>query len=720
MKQAIVKRGMVVTDTIPAPAVTEGSVIIQVYYSAISAGTELSAMIKSKDTMLTKVFKNNIPRKIIDQITSDGISTVYKKVKQKIGKEKETQEQGKPVGYSLSGIVIDVGAGVSKHRVGDRVAAAGAGYANHAEYVNVPENLVMRCPEKLDLKYASTVTLGGIALQGVRRADLKIGEYGVVYGAGILGLLTVQLLRLAGIRVITIDLDDRRLNIAKDFGAELTINARDEDPVNAVNIYTGGLGSDAVLFTASTSQSEPLSQSFQICKKKGRVIMVGVSGMDIRRQDMYTKELDLLLSTAYGPGRYDRRYEEKGLDYPYAYVRWTENRNMEEYLRLLQTGEIQLDNMIDNCYKFEEIDTAFTALNSEDNKPLIVLLDYGVEEKVNESRGQYELYERKIQYKGLSIDQDIVNVGILGVGNFASSVHIPNIIKLRDKYKLYAVASPTGLRSKYIAEKYEVSYVTTNYEDIINDNAINLVMICTQHKNHADLVLKSLKAGKHTFVEKPLAINQSELDAIRSFFHNTDAINVPLLMVGFNRRFSPYSKMIKRVIRNRKNPLHIRYRMNAGNLPLDHWVYEQGGRIIGEACHIIDLMTYFTEAKVEEVYVDSIRPNTATILPDDNKTITLRYEDGSLCSLDYVSIGNTNLSKEYMEIHFDGKSIVMDDYNFIKGYGISINDIKQPISPKGHLAELEVLYEHLRDTKRGLPIPLSDMLQTTQISFMLT
>ena len=295
-----------------------------------------------------------------------------------------------------------------------------------------------------------------------------------------------------------------------------------------------------------------------------------------------------------------------------------------------------------------------------------------------------------------------------------------NLMKLKNKFKLYAVAGQTGLKAKYIADKYEAAYATTKYDEILQDDAIDLVMICTRHDTHADLVLRSLRSGKHVFVEKPLAVKPEELDAITSFYnsHNGAQDNVPLLMVGFNRRFSPYNTVIKKVVDNRSNPLIIRYRMNAGYLPPDHWVFDQGGRIIGEACHIIDLMTYLTGSKIKSIYSESIIPSTEKYQREDNKTIVLQYEDGSICSLDYFSSGHAALPKEYMEVHFDGKSIVMDDYQALKGYGVELETVKNPVSPKGHLAELEVLYSILREETTEWPIPFRDMVQTTEATFL--
>lgn len=371
MIQAIVKKGKVLAEQIPAPSVSKGCVLIKVVNSCISAGTEISGVSNSGKSLIRRALEQpeNV-KKVINMVKSDGIASVYAKVKGKL-------DSGSPTGYSLSGVVIAVGEGVSNFEIGERVAAAGAGLANHAEYVDVPKNLVMKMSQDMDFERACTVTLGGIAMQGVRRIDLRLGETCVVVGAGILGLLAVQMLKISGVRVAVSDFDDRRLQIAKEYGAELVINPSKDDLLDVVSSWSGGYGADGVLFTAATSSSEPLSQSFQMCKKKGRVVLVGVAGMQINREDMYKKELDFLISTSYGPGRYDKSYEEQGLDYPFSYVRWTENRNMSEYLRLVNENLIKLDKLIDAKYPIEQVTEAFESLQTSQNKPLMVLLDYG-------------------------------------------------------------------------------------------------------------------------------------------------------------------------------------------------------------------------------------------------------------------------------------------------------------------------------------------------------
>lgn len=710
MIQAIVKKGKVFAETIPSPNVSKGSVLIKVVNSCISAGTEISGVQGSGKSLIKRALEQpqNV-KKIINMVKSDGISKAYNKVRDKL-------DTGTPTGYSISGVVIAIGEGVNKFKVGDKVAAAGAGIANHAEYVDVPQNLVMKMQDSLSFANASTVTLGGIAMQGVRRIDLKLGEMCVVVGAGILGLLSIQMLRLSGVRVAVTDFDDRRLKIAKDYGAELIINPSKENVVELINNWSNGHGSDAVLFTAATGSSEPLSQSFQMTKKKGKVVLVGVVGMEIKREDMYVKELDFLISTSYGPGRYDKNYEEKGLDYPYSYIRWTENRNMTEYLRLLSIGAIKLDKLIDNVFSIDNVTDAFNSLQNTEVKPLMVLLDY--EDYNLKNLTSYLEHDRKIIINTLKKDKDILNIGLIGTGGFAKSTHLPNILKLSNKFKLYGVMNRTGHKAKAVCEQYNASYATTNYNDILNDENIDLVLITTRHDSHAELCLKALKAGKNVFVEKPLATNQKDLEKIKDFYSKKDGYK-PVLFIGFNRRFSPYLSEIRKFTSERINPMIIRYRMNAGFIPLDSWVHDDGGRIIGEACHIIDLMTSLTNSKIISVSEESLSPTTEKYTDSDNKSIVLKYSDGSVASIEYFSIGSKDLNKESMEIHFDGKSIVMDDYKSLKGYGFKINELKSDKSLKGQIEEFDVLYDSIKGKKNNWPIDLWDMIQTTEVTFII-
>jgi predicted dehydrogenase/threonine dehydrogenase-like Zn-dependent dehydrogenase len=703
--QAVVRKGKVIAERVPTPNVSERSVLIKVVNSCISAGTEMSNVSETGKSLIKRALEQ--PTEVMNALNfakENGLMKMIQRVK-------GTLEGGKPTGYSISGVVIGVGSGVSQFHVGDHVTAAGAGIANHAEYVDVPTNLVMKMPKGMDFKTASTVTLGGISMQGVRRADLNLGEICVIQGAGILGLLAQQMLQASGVRTIVIDLDAHRLSIAKELGAEAVLNPKDEDIIKKVEAISNGYGADAVLFTAATSSSEPLSTAFKMCKRKGRVVLVGVSGMEIKRGDMYRKELDFLISTSYGPGRYDPNYEQKGLDYPYSYVRWTENRNMSEYLRLVHTGLINLEPLIDAVYPIEKVEEAFEVLKTgEYPKPIISILDYGQNDVLN----ALTTAEQRINFVQTKSDSKIVNVAMVGVGSFATGMHLPNLQKLDNQFKIKAIVNRTGQKGKAAAQQYSADYTTTDITEVLNDSEIDLVMITTRHDNHGQLVLQCLNAGKNVFVEKPLCTTREELANISKFFQTKE--NPPLLMVGFNRRFSPYAQEIKKHTDKRTSPLLIQYRMNAGYIPLNHWTHEHGGRIVGEGCHIIDLMTFFTESKVQSISTEHLSSATEKYSDHDNRSMVLKYEDGSMCTIQYFAVGSKKLSKEFLEIHFDEKSIVMDNYKSLKGYGVNVNEVTSALSKKGQIEELGFLYNCLKNGAQW-PIPLWDMIQTTGITF---
>jgi predicted dehydrogenase/threonine dehydrogenase-like Zn-dependent dehydrogenase len=714
MLQAIVKKGRVIAEEIPVPKVSEGTVLIKVVNSCISTGTEIHGIKRSKRSLVQKAIEK--PDKILNllkKLKTNGVASVSTKIK-------GAMICGTHIGYSVSGVIVDVGKDVDKFKVGDFVAAAGGGFAVHAEYVVVPKNLVVKIPKEVNFLEAATVTLGAIAMQGVRRADLKIGEFGVVFGAGLVGQLSIQLLRANGVRIAAIDLNNKRLDMAKDLGAELTINPYEENCLNKVENWTGGYGADAVLFTAATQDNEPLSLSFQMCRKKGHLVLVGVSGMLIKREDMYSKELDLKISTSYGPGRYDPEYEEKGLDYPYAYVRWTENRNMSEYLRLVNSGSIKLDDLTSAIYPIKKVTEAYECLKDTINRPLMVIIDYGKPESNDIEK--YQKLEKRIVLNTYKSVKNIINVAVVGAGGFATGVHLPNLKRLHGQFHIYAIMDKVGLKSKNVAKQFGANYATTDYDEILNDKNVDLIMITTRHDSHADLTLKALQAGKNVFVEKPLATNQEELKNIKEFFNSklkTQNSNLPILMVGFNRRFSPYAREIKKHTEKRINPLFIHYRMNAGFIPLNHWIHDNGGRIVGEACHIIDLMAFFTGSHISSISFESLYPKNDKFSKHDNKSIILSYKDGSICTIEYFAVGNKQLSKESMEIHFDGNTILMDSYKNLKGLGIKINEIKTHSSQKGHFEELKSLYESLSGKREIWPIELWDIIQTTESTFMI-
>lgn len=707
MIQLFVKEGKVVSTNVPIPQIEKGSILIKVLYSCISTGTEVSTLRNSKISILKKIIEK--PDRIISgfKMLSDfGLKKSIKEVK-------DIKQHSTPIGYSISGVVIAVGSEVSEFEIGDKVAAAGAGMANHAEYVNVPKNLVVRCPDNINMKEASTLTLGAIALHGVRRSNLSIGDFCVVFGVGILGLLSVQLLKNAGVRVIAVDIDDRRLNIARNSGAELIINSKKDNPVEIVKSYTNQFGADSVLFAANVDSSEPLSNAFKMCRKKGKVVMLGKAKLEINRSDMYPKEIDLITSTSYGPGRYDNSYEVDGIDYPYHYVRWTEKRNLAEFIRLISFKLIDLSLLIEKIYKIDEANKAFNFIENSKNTPLLVLLEYKQlkSDKLSkdlESNKKISLNNRK--------NNKLINVAIVGASPFAKNVHIPNFRKLSDKYFLKALMTRTGINAVETGIENQFSYCTSSYENILLDKDVDLVFITLNQGNHSKYVLKALQHGKNVFVEKPLATTKKDLDEITNFYNTKSG---PLLMVGFNRRFSKYLKEIKTKINNRNSPLFINYRMNAGFKSEDSLIFKEGGRIIGEGCHIIDLFGYLVDSKIKSISYESISKNKSKFLKNDNKSIVIKYKDGSLCTLQYLSMGSNEIGKEFMEVHFDNKTIFLNDYKSLSGYGINIKELNSKSSDKGHLDELIALHDYLSGKNEKWPIDYESMIETTLSTFLI-
>jgi len=714
MIQAILRKGRVIGEDVPLPSVSEGAALIKVLYSCISVGTESASVQESNKSLIKRALEQpeNV-RKVLHMARSGSIFETFEKVKKK-------WEMGSVLGYSLSGVILALGNGIKDFKVGDRVACAGSGIANHAEYVDVPANLMVKIPGDLESREASTVALGSIAMQGVRRANITVGEYVVIFGLGVIGQIALQIAKNAGARVIGIDLDERRLKVGNENGADLVLNSKDSDIVKEVIHISDGYGADKVIFTAATKSSTPLHQAFQMTRKKGMVVLVGVSGMEIKREDLYPKELDFLISTSYGPGRYDDKYERGGMNYPYAYVRWTENRNMQEYLRELAEKRINLKNLVDKVYPIEKVEEAYKELQ-EPERPLILLLKY--DPHFPESFQTFQQEQSKVFVSSkIGKKEGVINVGIIGAGNFANDIHLPNLLRLKSKYNIYAIMNKTPHKAKTIAEQYNARYATCNIDDILNDKSIDLVLIATRHNLHGHYVLKALNAGKNVFVEKPLCINEDDLKSIKDFFNSklkTQNFHLPLLMVGFNRRFSKYAQEAKKYVVKRMNPLFMHYRVNAGFIPLDHWVHgeEGGGRIIGEACHFIDLFTFFTECRVKGIYTTTLTPKTKSFSSDDNRVMVLSYEDGSIATLEYFATGSKEFPKEYIEIHFDEKTIIIDDFKSIKGFGVKVKEIKGHVSEKGHLKELEILSDVLQGKTSQWPMELWDIFQTTEVIF---
>lgn len=701
MKQVLIKSGEAIVSSVPAPHVSAGNVLIRVMHSCISVGTEMAGMAVSGLPLYQRALKQpeNVKR-VFTMMQEQGIKRTLDRVTGKLA-------AGSPTGYSAAGIVVAVGEAVEGFSVGDAVAAAGAGIANHAEYIDVPVNLALKIPENLSTEMASTVTLGAIAMQGVRRAQPTLGETFVVVGLGILGQITAQILSANGCRVIGVDLDENRIRVATENGLHLGIDSSQENYVQRVMKSTAGIGADGVIITAAASSHQIISDAMQATRKKGRVVLVGDVGLHLNRADFYQKELDFLISCSYGPGRYDPVYEEGGQDYPLPYVRWTENRNMQAYLNLLADKKISLDNFGYLVYPVDEATEAYNALKSSAQKPLMVLLAYPERQ---------DALQRRITLKPVITASHKIAVAVAGASNFAQGVHLPNLICLREAFDIRAIMSRTGSTAKAVATQFQADYCTTDYAEILDDAAVDLVIIATRHDLHGAMVLQALEKGKHVFVEKPLTLNPEELTAIEAFYH--DKKEAPLLMTGFNRRFAPVIQKMKALLTKTDAPMVINYTMNAGYIPLNHWVHgaEGGGRNLGEACHIYDLFNYLCGSEEKDVHAFSIDPASDHWAKNDNFIATIKYNNGSIATLTYTALGDKNYPKEKMEIFCDGNVLVMDDYKSLKVFGMKCDGWSAKTAQKGQLQELKMLAESLA-TGGVWPISLEEQIQATRIAF---
>lgn len=706
MKQVLIKQGRAEVQEVPEPQVEPGTVLVRVDHSCISIGTELSGMKTSGLPLWKRALKQpeNV-KKVLSMVPSLGLARTRSLVEGKLS-------AGSPTGYSASGIILEVGAGIEDLLPGDRVACAGAQCAHHAEVIRVPRNLTVRLPDGLDLATASTVTLGAIAMQGVRRAQPTLGETFVVIGLGILGQLTVQLLKVNGCRVIGADLDRERVDLARRLGVDIGIYPEEGNGIEHVARLTDSIGADGVIITAATASDSVVSTAFNMCRKKGRVVLVGDVGLHLNRADFYQKELDFFISSSYGPGRYDSNYEEKGIDYPVSYVRWTENRNMSEYLRLVAEGKLEVGPLIGGVYPVDDAAEAYESVkNPAEKKPLMVLLSYPSPEDTSSFRRVV------VNPTARPCGSDRVRVALVGAGGFAKGMHLPNIQSLSNLFHLKAVMSRTGHNAMATARQFGADYATTDYRQVLNDPDVDAVIIATRHNLHASMTLEALKAGKHVLVEKPLALTPEELSQIEASYAQTQDKPLPVLLTGFNRRFSRFARRIYELVQSRSNPMILNYRMNAGYIPLDHWVHaeEGGGRNIGEACHIYDLFTYLTGSRVKTVSAHAINPTTGYYSHRDNFISTIAFEDGSVATLTYTALGAREYPKEQLEVYVDGKVIVMDDYKRLAVFGSKAKGIDSKVMDKGQKEELEAFAYAI---KQGgdWPIPLWQQAQATEIS----
>lgn len=627
--------------------------------------------------------------------------------------QSELDDQGWNVGYSAAGEVVAIGDGVTDINPGDLVACGGAGKANHADYISVQRNLVCRTPQGCDVMSAATTTVGTIALQGVRRASPLLGERICVIGLGLIGQMTVQMLNANGCTVFGLDLDEKRVARAKELG----MAGGHHDPEEfkkVIRDLTSGRGADRTLITAATKSDAVINLAMEITRAKGTVVIVGDVGLNVARPAFYRKEIDLLMSTSYGPGRYDRNYEELGQDYPFPYVRWTMNRNMQAYMEMIASKRLNVKSLIDKVVDIDDAPQAYQSLiEDENNMPLGVLIRFPSDsEDLPEA-----LNKNRIEIRGhRKLPEGLINYALVGAGAFGISMLVPQMQKRKDRYFLRGVVSRSALQGSNFARSNQLEVLTTDIDEVLKDPDFHLVVIATRHNEHANQVIKSVAAGKHVFVEKPLALNWEELEKIVTTYENR--ADKPIVMVGFNRRFSPALLKLKEVLADRRSPLIINYRLNGGYIPPDSWVQNEqgGGRNIGEACHMYDVFRSLSGAPAESISATSIDPHDLPYLRNDNFCASISYQDGSVGNLIYTALGpKQGMPKERIEVFCDGEAFIVDDYKkLIKASDGEILWQSDEVD-KGHFEELSQLGDAIA-TGGTAPIPFEEIIETTAVS----
>lgn len=655
MKQILQDMGQGETKVVesPSPNISRSHLLINTNISLISAGTERMLVGFGKASYLEKARQQ--PEKVkmvLEKVKTDGLLTTIEAVQSKLA-------QPLPLGYCNVGIVSEVGSNIAGFKIGDRVVSNGP----HADIVKVPQNLCAKIPDNVSDESASFVVVASIGLQGIRLAQPTLGEAFVVTGVGLIGLLTVQLLRAHGCRVLAIDFDDSKLELARQFGAQTCNPGKGEDPVAAGMAFSRGNGVDGVIITASTKTSDPVTQAARMSRKRGRIVLVGVTGLELNRADFYEKELSFQVSCSYGPGRYDPNYEDKGQDYPLGFVRWTEQRNFEAVLDMLSSGQLNVEPLITHRFAFEDAPKAYQTL-TEDKNSLGILLKY--------TSNANERSISKLKLTAVtSFNAQKPVVGFIGAGNYASRMLIPAFKAAGAQ--LHTIVTSGGINGVIHGEKAGFSEASTDMPDMLSNPEINTVAIVTRHDTHARFVAQALQAGKNVFVEKPLAIHASELEEVKNAYHKAHADGKgPQLMVGFNRRFSPQVQKMKALLSPVKEPKSFIMTMNAGAIPADHWTQDNtvgGGRIIGEACHFIDLMRFLAGSEIVSVQAMRMGDNPAVAITEDKASITIGFADGSFGTILYLANGAASFPKERVEVFTAGRVLQLDNFRKLTGYG---------------------------------------------------
>jgi predicted dehydrogenase/threonine dehydrogenase-like Zn-dependent dehydrogenase len=713
MKQVFqhARTGEITVTEVPVPQLLPNCVLVRIAASVVSAGTErASAEFAGKSLLQKAKSRPDLVREVVSKIQRDGVLSAWQTVRSRL-------DQPQTPGYSSAGTVIAVGEGVTDRQPGDRVACAGAGLAVHAELACVPRLLVARIPERssaeeVSFDEAAFATLGAVALHGIRTAEVKLGDLVAVIGLGLLGHLTVQLLKAAGCRVLGMDIDQSRATLAAHLGANAVAVSASEFR-DLCSDQSRGAGVDAILITAETPSSDPVNLAGAIARERAIVVAVGTVGIDIERKAYYEKELDFRISRSYGPGRYDAAYEQKGRDYPIGYVRWTETRNMEAFVQLLAEKKVNVAPLITHRFPIERAPSAYELITGKSGKPFLgVVIQYS--RSGDESR-TLELVPKSDAVSLLSeVAANGISVGLLGAGAFATGTLIP-AVKAAGDATLAGVCTATGAHAQHAAQKFGFRYCTTDEDRLVHDPAVNTLVIATRHHLHAKQVLAALEAGKHVFCEKPLCLSEDELGSIIRAYFEIASAQRPALMVGYNRRFAPMAVQLKSFLAPISEPMALHYRVNAGYLPPDHWVNDReqgGGRILGEVCHFVDLLMFLAASPIAEVEARALRSSQR--YSGDNVLISIRFANGSEGTISYLANGDRAFSKERLEVFGGGAVAVLEDFRRLE---LIREGSKRTIhsrwrQDKGHRSEWIAFAESVRERRQG-PISFDELVCST-------
>src|SRR5678816_3785691 len=703
MKQVLQNRktGRPFVGEVPVPVLQKGRVLVRTVASLISAGTERAAVeLVSKGLGQEARQRPDLVKTVVAKVKNEGLLNTFASVRDKMAASQS-------LGYSAAGIVEAVAEDVTEFRAGDRVACAGVGFASLAEVLSVPKNLCVHLPEGVSFDSGAYGTLGAIALQGVRLAEPTLGESVVVIGLGLVGQLTVQLLKANGCRVFGLDLDQSRVALALELGADKAV-VSSEAAAKEIETWTKGHGADAVLITAATDSNQPIELAASVSRLKGRVIVVGMTGMDIPRAPFFSRELKLVISMSYGPGRYDPEYEERGHDYPLPYVRWTEKRNIESFLELIADGRLNVERLTTHRFPITEADRAYQLISGELQEPnLGVVLNYDPEAEV----------VRKVSLSAapqVRKSEKSIVLGVIGAGGYVPAMLLPHFKTERVEFR--SIATATGVTAHDVGKRFGFAHAMSSGEEVLDDTSVNLVVIGTRNNTHAELARGGLERNKHVFCEKPLALNDEQLESVLEAARSSPA----KLMVGFNRRFAPLTQRAKEFFNNVDAPLSVLYRVNAGRIPNEHWMQnaeEGGGRIIGEGCHFIDLIQYLVGAPPVSVFAESIGARSSKIVDADSVIITFRFADGSNGSVAYLAEGDKGLAKERVEIFGAGRSFVLDDFRRATLYKDGREEqVALKAQDKGQQEQVRAVCASVLQGGAA-PISLDELAATTRATF---